>query len=159
MKLNKYSKSILVLALFFFISYVLGFLCYLPFWITLIMSAAFQVLIWIKIADVIVKQNDNKLTKCFDVLCFYKLILSVIGYVLVYFDSITVFKEINKALVYCVFLTQIKPFELKILSLIEKYEKIFIFSNEPVVYTEIIISVCFSMIIILSYYLRKKVTK
>lgn len=159
MILNKKSNSIFVLFFLFFISYILGFLCYLPFWITLIMSAVFQVLVWMKIANMVINLNDEKFTKCFNVLCFYKIILSVFGYMLVYSETITVFTELSKKLMYFIFLTQIKPFELRILSMIEKYENVFMISDEPVVYTEIIISVVFSLIIVLSYYLEKRKVK
>lgn len=153
MKTNNY---ILHLYLLFFFSYFLGFLCYLPFWTTLLISVLLQVLIWFRIANITVKVNNIKITKRFNFLCFYKFILSVVGYAFIYIDSITPFSELTKSSVLFVFFTQIKPFEIKILNLIYKYKSVFQFLNNPVVNIEILISLLFSLIIVLTYYVRKK---
>lgn len=63
MKFNKISISVFCL---FFLSYALGFLCYLPFWTALIISAVFQMLIWVKIAAITEKIKNTKISLCFN---------------------------------------------------------------------------------------------
>ena len=152
MKFNKISIFVFCL---FFLSYVLGFLCYLPFWTVLIISAVFQMLIWVKIAAITEKIKNTKISLCFNVLCFYKMILSIIGYIFIYVDSITPFHELNKSLVLFTFITQVKPFGLKLLNIVDNLKCLFSSFDNLGLVIQIIISGLFSAVIIFSYYITK----
>lgn len=124
-----------------FLSYLVNFIYYIPFYSTLVISAIFQVLIWIKIAKLTHKTEYEKL---FGFLSFYKVVLFSIGYI---FIESNIFTEINYGLVFTIVLTQYKPFEIGLISM----------NNiELAQVMSIILLAVFSLIPILTYYLTHR---
>lgn len=144
------------LFLLFMLSYISGFLCYLPFYSALIISALVSVFAWYRIALISDKIRNKKAKTILNILPFYKAILYVIGYGVIYLPDIinlpqlNIFTELDSGLAFTWALTQINPFEFKLIT----------FSNSTLaIALSIALSVIFSLIPILSYYLVKQKNK
>lgn len=135
------------------ISYLLGFIMYIPLYICLIGTFVVQIIAWIKIAQLTIESNNKITKKIVDILAFYKLVLSIIGYGLIELPDFLpsghrVFTELSISFILTIFSTQIRPFEMRLAF----YDFL---SANGVLLSEIIISAIFSLGIICTYYYSK----
>ena len=153
MKNVKLSKKFWKLFILILLTYLSGFLCYIPLYSALILAALVSAFLWNQIAYISNDIKNRKAKKLVDFLPFYKTILSVFGYLIIELpDAINIpqlnlFTELDMALVLTVILTQIKIFEARML---------LITNSNIAVSLLVFFNVAFMLIPILSYFLTQK---